>query len=569
MRILPALILSLLVVLPLGLLAWLGVRVASAEQERLSRTFDDLLRSKLEETDNLAMQLLDDRRRDLMQAIEDSDLSRKSLDALSRSKPGIIRFFHQAPDGTVLFPSLEAGLTFDERAFLDRFGGVFDGKLLLIPTDESKAGNPGTITRKLSIQETAKQAILYQRNKQQQQDPVEVSSGFGWFPWYSGNDVQLLFWMRGSDGSIAGAEISRVRLLADLIGLIPDPGPRDLVLLEGCVTLSDSAGRTLFRWGGFHPPAGNPARIRIPLSGPLHSWSLHFHASSELADSALGSGTAFPLAAGLLAVGLALSVLAIFLYRENMRELRDAAQKVSFVNQVSHELKTPLTNIRLHAELLSESLDEEDESQRNRIGVIISESQRLGRLINNVLAFSRQQRDRISLRPSPAVPDILVGAVIEHFRPFLESRGIRLETSLEARREVNIDADVLEQILNNLLSNVEKYAAAGGIAFVATRQSSDRTFLLVRDAGPGIPLNQSEFVFQPFARLNDSLTEGVAGAGIGLTLARGLARKHGGDLELVHSVDRLSAVPDSSSLFWADGAFFLATLLTTVTEDKR
>lgn len=557
MRFRLALVLALLVILPLALLAWLGARVAEAERIRLTRTFDDLLRSKLGETDSLCSRLLEERGRRLLQLLEDGDLSPVQLDRLSRTEPTVVQAFHQASDGAVLFPSPEEGLTQDQRSFLERFRPVFDGKMLLVPA-EAVQRPPSPSTSAFSS--------LYKSSRSVISKPAAAPS-FGWLPWHWGTGLRLLFWVRRPDGSIGGAELSPARLLADLIGSIPETGSGDPLMQQGAVTLIDSGGRTLYRWGGFQPPPGEKARLQVSLGGPLHGWALTFHASPALQEGALGPGTQVPLLTGLLAVGLALTGLAILLYRENVRELREAAQRVSFVNQVSHELKTPLTNIRLHAELLAGDLDEEDESHRQRVGVIVSESQRLGRLINNVLTFSRQQRDRIALRPEPAIPDQLVGAILERFRPFLEGRGIRLEISFQAGTEVRLDADALEQILNNLLSNVDKYAAAGRAVFIATRQATGTTFLVVRDAGPGIPETQAEFVFQPFARLNDSLTEGVAGAGIGLTLARELARRHGGDLELVYRADRLCDLPDAGPLFAPAGACFLARLQTPSTKE--
>jgi signal transduction histidine kinase len=138
-----------------------------------------------------------------------------------------------------------------------------------------------------------------------------------------------------------------------------------------------------------------------------------------------------------------------------------------------------------------------------------------------------------------------VREVLHRFGPALTVRNLSLQADLRAPSPVALDPDALEQILNNLLSNAEKYGAKGGRIHVATRQAGERLWLWVRDHGPGVPLEQAEYVFQPFARLQDSLTEGVSGAGIGLTIARELARRHGGDLRLVVNPADLAEVPDS------------------------
>src|SRR6185503_4134452 len=92
-----------------------------------------------------------------------------------------------------------------------------------------------------------------------------------------------------------------------------------------------------------------------------------------------------------------------------------------------------------------------------------------------------------------------------------------------------------EQILGNLFSNVEKYAAQGGLMEVTSRQNGSTTLIVVADRGPGIPRGQEEKIFDPFHRLSNKLSDGVTGTGIGLSIARELARKHGGDLKAVAS----------------------------------
>ncbi len=217
--------------------------------------------------------------------------------------------------------------------------------------------------------------------------------------------------------------------------------------------------------------------------------------------------------------------LALYLYREQTRELREAARKVEFVSQVSHELKTPLTNIRMYAEMLDDQLEDAPQ-QRNYLGIIISESQRLGRLIGNVLNFSRTP----PLHVSEVEIDALVRQTLDHFLPGFRSRGLEVYTDLQAGIRIHSDADMLEQILNNLLSNVEKYAAGGGTVDVATRVADGQLLVSVRDHGAGIPAAERRKIFEPFYRIDNSLTEGVSGTGIGLTIARQQASRLGGEL---------------------------------------
>jgi signal transduction histidine kinase len=212
---------------------------------------------------------------------------------------------------------------------------------------------------------------------------------------------------------------------------------------------------------------------------------------------------------------------------------------VSFVNQVSHELKTPLTNIRMYAELLSRDLTLDDDSgenerQRRRLDIIVAESQRLSRLIGNVLTFARKERRALALRPSAHVFDAVVDEVVLQFVPAFAAKNIEVERTHGALQRAQLDRDVCEQIVANLLSNVEKYAPQGRVR-ITTAQYGATLELIVHDSGPGIPQAQAKAAFAPFVRLDNSITSGATGAGIGLALARDLARMHHGDLALVPS----------------------------------
>lgn len=236
---------------------------------------------------------------------------------------------------------------------------------------------------------------------------------------------------------------------------------------------------------------------------------------------AVGSGSILVLALGWL------------YYRESTRTIREAQQRVSFVNQVSHELKTPLTNIQLYAEMASSRAERVDDDTAVRyLSIVDAETSRLSRLINNVLSYARHQRNRLAVSPLHGAFDDVVANTVEHWRPLLESRHVAIECDLRAPGDLVFDADAVAQILGNLLSNVEKYAAQGRHVRISTRSSPQGVQLIVEDRGPGIPAADRERVFGAFERLRSDLTEGVSGTGIGLTISRELARLHGGRLEV-------------------------------------
>jgi signal transduction histidine kinase len=215
--------------------------------------------------------------------------------------------------------------------------------------------------------------------------------------------------------------------------------------------------------------------------------------------------------------------------------MREAAVRVSFVNRVSHELKTPLTNIRMYAELLRERLNDADPDAARHLGVIVSESQRLSRLITNVLAVAPKEQGGPRPPTSVGVVDTCVDIVIGQFAAAFAARGVQVAFNRGAGSPVQLDRDALVQILGNLFSNVEKYAAGGGRLEITTSQEGSITTVVVADRGPGIPAGQEDRIFEPFVRLSNRLTDVATGTGIGLTIARDLARQHGGDLQVTSS----------------------------------
>jgi len=367
-----------------------------------------------------------------------------------------------------------------------------------------------------------------------QSDPCQPASQ-GWFVWYWGRGIQLVFWRRGADGHIVGAELDQSRLLSDIIALLPGTDPTQTRTLPGRITLTNALGRSIYQWGSYEPPATEKPFVERSVTYPLSAWRLKYFLPSEQLITGKAKSLYIGLIAGLFALGLTLLGLAVYFYRESTREIRQASQRVTFVNQVSHELKTPLTNIRMYAELMESDLLEEDKKSKRHLAIIVSESQRLSRLIANILSFSRKQRNKLILRRRPGIVDECIRSVLDNFRASLENHSIKVEFISGADQRVNFDPDVVEQILGNLLNNVEKYAASGGSVKIESRLEDSSTVIIVSDRGPGVPARRREKIFTAFYRVSNKLTDGVSGTGIGLAIARDLARLHGGDLILLPS----------------------------------
>ncbi len=413
------------------------------------------------------------------------------LRALVRTTPWVRQALALDRDGQRHFPPPDEPLTAQERDFLERTRLLWKDRGILYPA----AAEGQSVDR-------------------------------GWYAWYWGDEMNLIRWVRRKDGMLVGAELDPARLAADIIALLPDAAPADALL-----RLRNERGVILYQWGADvpdHPPA--PAAVR-PLESPLAAWRL------EYLDVAPVRSTPPPFwLLGVVSLGcLLMLALAGYLYRAHRREVEIAGQRVSFVNQVSHELKTPLTNIRMYSELLERELAEDEDKPRHYLGVIRTESERLSRLIANVLSFARSERSKLEISPRPASITQIVSGTLETFRPVLDQAGIEVVTRLPDDDTAMIDADAVEQVLNNLVGNVEKYAAGGGRLEIAASRAGEMLEVRVTDAGPGIPSDQREKIFDAFHRVDDRLTGPAAGTGIGLSVARELARLHGGDLRLLET----------------------------------
>ena len=295
------------------------------------------------------------------------------------------------------------------------------------------------------------------------------------------------------------------------------------------IVIESANGKPLIITG---PEHHGPAAAIIPLRNALGGWQIKgwdgllVTRTRDPATMAVAS----TLALGLLASGILLCI-------QQNRALQLAAKRVSFVNRVSHELGAPLTNLALNLDLATETLDYNPVETRKRLSLVAEETERLARLVANVLTFSRTERDALQLKPVRCLPGELIARTLESFRPALMRRGIVIETDIATSREISLDPDALSQITGNLISNVEKYAASGHWLKLVYQQEQDHITLEVHDRGPGIPAADREQIFAPFTRVLSTTTEGSSGTGLGLTIARDLTLRMGGSLELIDSSD--------------------------------
>jgi len=269
-----------------------------------------------------------------------------------------------------------------------------------------------------------------------------------------------------------------------------------------------------------------------------HRFAEPFHAlAAELAFAPFadeGARSVYWLVA-LFTVSAAVGLFAV--YRMTAVALHFAERRSNFAAAVSHELKTPLTAIRLYAEMLRDGLVPSEEKRHEYYGSITGETERLSRLINNVLEFSRLERGvrTFELRIGDVAP--VVREAVDLLRGHAAQHGFALELAQdEALPPVRFERDALMQVVFNLVDNAVKYGRGETARIeVSCRRAGEGVAIGVRDFGAGVPREELGRILEPFYRRGDELTRSAQGAGIGLALVRALVQEMGGALRVVNA----------------------------------
>lgn len=227
---------------------------------------------------------------------------------------------------------------------------------------------------------------------------------------------------------------------------------------------------------------------------------------------------------------------AYFVWRDVRRELQLAALRSQFVSSVSHELRTPLAAIRMFAETLRMGRTAGPETQAEYLDTIVNESERLTRLLDNVLDFSKIERGERSYK---RVPVLLAGVIQEAARALqypLSNQGFNLQVEIDDRiPPIPGDPDAIEQAVLNLLTNAMKYSPDKREIDLRLLQANGDAVIQVADHGIGIPASEHARIFEKFYRIPTSENQQVPGTGLGLTLVDHIARAHGGRVEVESS----------------------------------
>ena len=561
---------SLIVIIPMGTIIWLGISLSLRERTVVKEQFSQICLSNL-----------NDIKQDITKKIEsieiqfndsNKDTNLFNVSANKPKDPLINQLFILDTRRKLVYPNpLSKNLQECEVSFLKRTQEIWDsGEKFYRPEQYDYLSNNdlqrqvefdnanGSIYQSVQLEniseeqqgQTLSQNKYNYSSQQQRQEPENpqiviqgnrkqsylssinsqelVKPTTGWYSWFQGKGLNFILWKRNEMDQIIGYELNREKMIDSIIATLPESTSNYSQHFQ-----LRNATSALHSWGSYEPPPGLMPIAEISLNAPLQSWKLLCFFNDSHLTMASARTILYNYVLGGAILGILILTLCIYFYRENSRQLRESSQKVNFVNQVSHELKTPLTNIRMYAELLERNLDEANAKSQKQLGVIVSESQRLSRLIANVLSFAQKDKNTLKLNFRTVEMSSFLNNIVSTYSPVLQRKKISIELEISASPTIKADSDALEQILGNLLSNVEKYVQEGGQVKIRCREESSQILTCVSDDGPGIPLKQREKIFESFHRVSNALSDGVSGTGIGLTISRDLARLHGGDLILL------------------------------------
>jgi len=584
----------LAIVLPSIGLGWLALRSANEQQIILERRTAELYQKETDAVASAARSLIEDERRTFAEKVRQllanapaPELARDFAAKLSRAWPRPAIGFALSAEGNLISPSAEEARGDTERqnfllnnsAFLS---GTTPETVYSVPAEELNRSEQRRKTKnefddKLAANapaaksvskprqtEAAPPAAPAQAAKEKEKDErsqssqtlrnvapqrvlkenapavsqlVQATADFkaltsdhpeGVVTRFMQDRLEIVFWLRPSEapGMIFGCLIN-VEALTDLWrDALPDNAAPDYVI----ALLNDKARPVVTQ------PPGEKGRdwgrpfVASEIGEALPHWeaALYLMRPQQLQENARGVRRTLVLLIAAALAAIAFGGWAVF--ADARRQIALAQKKTDFVSNVSHELKTPLTSIRMFAEMM-QSGNADAEKRPQYLRIIVAEAERLTRLINNVLDFARLERKQKRYDFHPLDLHEVIARTWEGHELHLREQGFTTRwQAAPPPYPVRGDDDALAQILVNLLSNAEKYSSERKEVEIHSYLTEDSVHVSVLDRGSGVPPGEETKIFEAFYRAHDSLASGIQGSGLGLTLAQRLAKEHGGEI---------------------------------------
>jgi len=418
--------------------------------------------------------------------------------------------------------------------------------------DEAKFRSSREVQSKLYQQAEADKKEVMQRNViTRQQAPIDTTSvrepersilvaeplnlsritadaGQGFIPRLTGSKLEIFFWKKiPPGGEIAGCLVNIKIFTEKILAVLPVPysATRLITVLDqnGAPLIDPLEEAAKRKW--------NRPFFAREIGEVLPRWEV----AAYLSDPAALASRA-RLQSLIIGVLIAFLLIAIILggfliFRSVNQEIVLAQQKTTFAANVSHELKTPLTSIRLFAEILEKGRQPDREKQQHYLKLMVSESKRLSRLINTVLDFSRIEQGEKAYHKKKIDLSEVTRRAVENLKVPLEEKGFTIRSYIPDKPvSVLGDPEALEQVMINLLANAEKYSGKTREIEVELTVKNDRALITVTDHGIGISKREAKKIFKKFYRVDNRLTTRIKGTGLGLTIALAIIKDHRGEL---------------------------------------
>lgn len=272
--------------------------------------------------------------------------------------------------------------------------------------------------------------------------------------------------------------------------------------------------------------------VLVPIEAPLPFWKVRVSRDGRTIRVESRRRVTLYLLIVAIALGAVL-VGAWTALRAVLKNMELARLKNDFVSAVTHELKTPLTSIRMFSEMLALGRVRSEEKKAEYFRIIANESERLGTLIDNILDIARLERRGLKDYNFEVVdPHAFAQKALDIFAFHVESKGFRLTAEVPAAGVlpgVRVDRGTMTRALLNILGNAVKYSQESkDISFRVFEADTDTVAFAISDHGAGIPVELREQIFERFFRAGDELTREVPGTGLGLAIVKNIVEAHGG-----------------------------------------
>jgi two-component system phosphate regulon sensor histidine kinase PhoR len=226
----------------------------------------------------------------------------------------------------------------------------------------------------------------------------------------------------------------------------------------------------------------------------------------------------------------------VLILRDITREKHIAQLRSDFISNVTHELKTPLTSIRMYAESLMMGRVKSASVQKEYLSVVVNESERLKRMINNILEFSKMEKGKPEYHFVNSNLASILNASIYEMNYWFEKEHFEVVTEMDETIYAEVDPEKMKQAIGNLLSNAIKYSTDTKKIFIRLFKKPEHVSIEVEDKGIGIPEDKLSRIFEQFYRIEHK--EGISGTGLGLTVVKEIIEAHNGTISVTSEIGK-------------------------------